>query len=218
VLPADVRDCVGCLPNPVKLIGALNQDLDEAMKEICHLGNHEEEANQRITKLETLYKQDGEVVEKLKKENATLERMVQFRDELIIEIAVETRLDRMGEDNDEDDSDEEDDDNNNGGDTVASPTVMPSPAAMQTAAATPELIIMEEELDSEETVPEQEATEALEVVLPEEEPEPLQPRLFTMLVRDHELSPLMIYDDLDDPSHAYYDVDESTMVSQGLKS
>jgi hypothetical protein len=67
---------MGCLPDQVKLIGALNQGLDEAMKEICQLGNHGEEANRSITELETLYKQDGEAVEKLKKENATLEGMV----------------------------------------------------------------------------------------------------------------------------------------------
>jgi hypothetical protein len=76
VLPVEGHDCMGCLPDQVKLIGALNQGLDEAMKEICQLSNHGEEANRSITELETLYKQDGEAVEKLKKENATLEGMV----------------------------------------------------------------------------------------------------------------------------------------------
>jgi hypothetical protein len=36
------------------------------------------------------------------------------------------------------------------------------------------------------------------VILLDEEPEPPQPRLFTMLMRDHEESPSRVYDDLDD--------------------
>jgi hypothetical protein len=34
----------------------------------------------------------------------------------------------------------------------------------------------------------QEAPKALEIILPNEEPEPLQPCLFTILMRDHEES------------------------------
>jgi hypothetical protein len=51
----------------------------------------------------------------------------------------------------------------------------------------------------------------LEIIMPKEELEPLQPRLFTMLMRDHEESPSRMFDDLDDsndPTHADYNVDE----------
>jgi hypothetical protein len=58
--------------------------------------------------LETLCKKHGEAIKKLKKENTTLELMVQSHDELVMEIAAETRLDKMGEDDD-----------NDGGDVVA---------------------------------------------------------------------------------------------------
>jgi hypothetical protein len=51
----------------------------------------------------------------------------------------------------------------------------------------------------------------LEVITPEEEPVPPQPRLFTALMRDHEESLSRMFDDLDDlddPTEANYDVDE----------
>jgi hypothetical protein len=48
----------------------------------------------------------------------------------------------------------------------------------------------------------------LEVILPYEESEPLQPCLFTMLMRDHEESPSRMYDDLDDPTLDDYDVED----------
>jgi chromosome segregation ATPase len=95
VVPAGGRNPVGCLSDQVKLTRALKQELDEAMKEICQLGDHEEEASRRITELEALCKQNEEVIEKLKKENTTLEGMVQSHDELIMEIVAETGLDRM---------------------------------------------------------------------------------------------------------------------------
>jgi predicted nuclease with TOPRIM domain len=95
VVPAGGRNPVGCLSDQVKLTRALKQELDEAMKEICQLGDHEEEASRRITELEALCKQNEEVIEKLKMENTTLEGMVQSRDELIMEIVAKTRLDRM---------------------------------------------------------------------------------------------------------------------------
>jgi hypothetical protein len=123
--------------------------------------------------------------------------MVQSCDELIMEIAAETGLDRMGED-DSDDEDEDDD----RGDAVAPPAATPSPTAAP-PAATPEMVIgEEEEEDLEELVLEQE---------PPEESEPQQPHLFTVLMRDREESPSRMYDDLDDlddPTHADYDVDE----------
>jgi hypothetical protein len=127
---------VGCLPNQVKLTRVLYKELDEAMgclPDQVKLDDHGEEASQRITELESLCKQHQEVVEKLKKENVTLESIVQSHDELILEIAIETGLDRMGEDEDEDDSEEDDDDD---GENAAAP-----PAAMLPAAATPELVL-----------------------------------------------------------------------------
>jgi hypothetical protein len=65
-----------------------------------------------------------------------------------------------------------------------------------------------EEEDSKVRILEQEAPKELEVILPDEEPEPPQPSLFTMLMRDHEESPSRMYDDLDNPTIADYDVDE----------
>jgi hypothetical protein len=51
----------------------------------------------------------------------------------------------------------------------------------------------------------------LEIITPEEEPEPPQPCLFTTLMRDHEESPSRMFDDLDDLddlTEADYDMDE----------
>jgi hypothetical protein len=160
VLPTEGRDCMGCLPDHVKMTRALNKELDEAMKEIRQLGDLGEEASRRITELECLWKKQEEAVEKVKKENATLEGMIRSHDELIMETATETRFDRMGEDDDEYDSDDEDDDDT-GGDALEPP-----------AAAAPELIVVDEEEDPEEMVLKQEAPKALEVILPDEEPEP----------------------------------------------
>jgi hypothetical protein len=66
----------------------------------------------------------------------------------------------------------------------------------------------EEDEDPEMMIAKQEAPEALAVILPNEEPEPPQPYLFTMLMRDHEESQSRVYDDLDDSTIAEYDVDE----------
>jgi hypothetical protein len=57
-----------------------------------------------------------EDTQKLKEEKATLVGMVETRNELIMEIAMETGLDHMGEDAEDEDEDEDDDD---GGGTVA---------------------------------------------------------------------------------------------------
>jgi hypothetical protein len=51
VLPARDHDCMGCFTNQVKLTCALVQDLDEAVKEVKLLGEHEEESSQKIMKL-----------------------------------------------------------------------------------------------------------------------------------------------------------------------
>jgi DNA repair ATPase RecN len=123
VLPAGGHDHVGCLSDQVKLTRALNEELDQAMKDIHQFSDQEVEVSRRITELDTLCKKHGEVVEKLK-ENATLESMVQSHDELILEIATETRLDRMG-----------DDDDDKGDAAAPSPTTVPSTDAAPAAAA-----------------------------------------------------------------------------------
>jgi hypothetical protein len=67
---------MGCLSDHVKLTHALTKDLNEAMKEIRQLGDHGEEASQRIIELEALCKQHKEAAQKLKEEKATLKAMV----------------------------------------------------------------------------------------------------------------------------------------------
>jgi DNA repair exonuclease SbcCD ATPase subunit len=191
---------MGCLPDQVKLTRYFNKELEEAMKDIRQLGDHGEEASQRITKLESLCKQNKEAIEKLKKENATLDGMVQSHDKLIMEIAIVIGLDQMGEDDQEDDDEDniDDEDDDDRGDADAPPTTTPPPAdATSCAVVTPELVVEEEE-DPEMMVPEQEARKALEDILPEEESEPPQPNLFTIFMRDHEGSPSRMYDNLND--------------------
>jgi hypothetical protein len=56
VMPAGDRDHIGCFTDQVKLTHALVQDLDEAIKEVNLLGEHEEESSQKIIKLEALCK------------------------------------------------------------------------------------------------------------------------------------------------------------------
>jgi hypothetical protein len=67
-----------------------------------------------------------EDAQKLKEEKATLEGMVEPHDEMIMEIATETGLDHMGED---DKDEEEDEDANDGGDAAAPPVPTPLAAA-----------------------------------------------------------------------------------------
>jgi hypothetical protein len=76
VLPTKGHGHVGCLSDHVKLTHALTKDLNEAMKEIRQLGDHGEEASQRIIELEALCKQHKEAAQKLKEEKATLKAMV----------------------------------------------------------------------------------------------------------------------------------------------
>jgi hypothetical protein len=68
-----------------------------------------------------------------------------------------------------------------------------------------------------EMVPKQEAPVVHEVILADAEPEPPQPCLFNMIMRDYEEIPLRMengthelddLDDLDDLTEAGYDVDE----------
>jgi hypothetical protein len=119
--------------------------------------------------------------------------MIKSCDELLMEMAEEYGLNRMGEN----DSDDE-------GNTVA--PLVPTPPV-----AVPEEIIEEEA--PVEMVPEQGAPVVHEVILADAEPELLQPRLFNMIMRDYEenLSRMVNgpheLDDLDDPTEAGYDVD-----------
>ncbi len=121
-MPARDRDHIECFADQVKLTRALVRDLDEAVKEVNLLGEHEEESSQKITELEALCKRLREDAQKLREEKTTLEGMIQSRDELIMEMAKETRLDRMGEDVKEEEDDDDDDD---GGDAAAPPTTAP---------------------------------------------------------------------------------------------
>jgi hypothetical protein len=154
VLPVGDHDRIGCFTDQVKLTHALVRDLDEAVKEVKLLGEHEEESSQKITELEALCKKLREDAQKLKEEKTTLEGMVESCDELIMEIARETGLDRMGEDVEVEDEDEDADD---GGDAAAPP------------AAAPEEIIKEE--GHVEMVPKQEPPMVHEVILADAEPE-----------------------------------------------
>jgi hypothetical protein len=93
------------------------------------LGEHEEESSQRIMELEALCKMLREDAQKLKEEKATLERMFESHDKLIMEMTEEYGLNWMGENND--------DDNDNEGNSAAPPAPMPP-------TAVPEEIIEEE--------------------------------------------------------------------------
>jgi hypothetical protein len=72
-----------------------------------------------------------EDAQKLREEKTTMEGMIQSRDELIMEMAEEYGLNRMGENDDD-----EDEDDNDEGNAIAPPT--PAPTVM------PEEIIEEE--------------------------------------------------------------------------
>ncbi len=126
------RDHIGCFADQVKLTHALVRDLDEAIKEVNLLGEHEEESSQKITELEALCKRLREDTQKLNEEKTTLEGMIQSRDELIMEMAEEYGLNRMGENNDDEDEDDDDE-----GNAIAPPA--PAPAAV------PEEIVEEED-------------------------------------------------------------------------
>jgi hypothetical protein len=107
-------------------------DLNEAVKEVNLLGEHEEESSQKITELEALCKRLREDTQRLREERTTLEGMIQSRDELILEIAEEYGLNHMGENDNGEDEDDDDE-----GNTVTPPA--PAPAAV------PEEIVKEED-------------------------------------------------------------------------
>jgi hypothetical protein len=126
--PAGDRDYIGCFIDQVKLTRSLVQDLDEAIKKVNLLGEHEEESSQKITELVALCKRLREDAQKLREEKTTLEGMIQSRDELILEMTEEYELNCMGENNDDEDDDDE-------GNVIA--PLAPTPAAV------PEEIIKE---------------------------------------------------------------------------
>jgi predicted nuclease with TOPRIM domain len=116
VLPAGDHDRVGCFTDQVKFIHALVRGLDEVIKEVKLLGEHEEELSQKITVLEALCKKLREDTQRLEEEKATLEGMVDSLNELHLEITRETELDHLGEDAEDE---EEGEDANDGGDAAA---------------------------------------------------------------------------------------------------
>jgi predicted nuclease with TOPRIM domain len=118
VMPVGDRDHIGCFTDQVKLTHALIQDLNEVVKEVKLLGEHEEESSQKITDLEALCKRLREDAQKLKEEKTALKEMIQSRDDLIMEMAEEYELNHMEENDDDDDE----------GNAVAPPA--PVPAAM----------------------------------------------------------------------------------------
>jgi hypothetical protein len=159
---------------------------------------------QKITELEALCKKLREDTQWLEEEKATLEEMVESRNELLMEIAREMGLDRMGEGEDEEKEEEDTDDE---GDAATPPATAPPPLAPP--AAVPE------EIDEEghvEPIPEEEAPMPHEVVLADAEFEVSQLRLYHALLRDYEENPLRLEDDFDDleddPNEGCSDMDE----------
>jgi hypothetical protein len=154
--------------------------------------------------LEALCKKLREDTQRLEEEKATLEGMVESHDELLIEIARETGLDHMGEDEDDEEEEENIDDE---GDATTPPAVVPPPLAPPAAAP--------EEIDEEspmEVIPNQEVSMPHEVILADAEPKMPQLRLYHALMRDYEENPLRIDDDFDDlvndPNKGHSDKDE----------
>jgi hypothetical protein len=177
VLPARDHDCMGCFTHQVKLTRAWVRDLDEAIKVVKLLGEHEEESSQKITELEALCKRLREESQRLEEEKATLVGMVEYHDELLMEITRETGLDRMGEDVEDEEEEEGADD---GGDAAAPHAAAPPPPTPPAAAP--------EEIDDEcpmEMIPEQETLVSHEVILVDASPKMPQLYLYHALMRDY---------------------------------
>jgi hypothetical protein len=104
-MPARDCDHIECFADQVKLMHALVRDLDEAVKEVNLLGEHEEESSQKTTELEALCKRLREDSQNPREEKTTLEGMIQSRDELTLEMAKEYGLNRMGENDDDEGED-----------------------------------------------------------------------------------------------------------------
>jgi hypothetical protein len=128
ILPAGGHDHMGCFTDQVKLTRALVQNLDKAVKEVKLLGEHEEESSRKITELEALCKKLRDYTQRLEEEKATLEEMVESRDELLMEITREMGLDRMGNDEEEEEEDADDE-----GDVAAPPAATSPPLVPSTA-------------------------------------------------------------------------------------
>jgi hypothetical protein len=124
ILLAGDHDRMGCFTDQVKLTRALVRDLDKVIKEVKLLGEHEEESSQKITELEALCKKLREDTQRMEEEKATLEGMVESREELLMEIARETGLNCMGED---EDVEEEEVDADDGGDATTPLATTPPP-------------------------------------------------------------------------------------------
>jgi hypothetical protein len=140
----------------------------------------------------------------LEEEKATLNGMVESRDELLMEITRETGLDRMGEEEDEEEEEEDADDRGDATTPAAAASPPPAPPA-----AVPE------EIDEEgpmEVILEQETSMLHGVVLADAEPQMPHLRLYQALMRDYEEHPLRMEDDFDDldddPNEGRSDVDE----------
>jgi hypothetical protein len=145
-----------------------------------------------------------EDTQRLEEDMDTLEEMAESHDELLMEIARETGVDRMGEDEGEE---EEEEDADNGRDVTAPPAAAPPPPAPP--------VVVPEEINKEgpmEAIPKQEALMPHEVVLANAEPEVPLLHLYHALMRDYEENPLRLqddFDDLDDDSNeGRSDVDE----------
>jgi hypothetical protein len=132
VMSTGDRDHIGCFADQVKLTRALVRDLDEAVKEVNLLGEHDVESSQKIIEQEALFKRLREDAQKLREEKTTLEGMIQSCDELILEMAEEYGLNCKGENDDDEDEDDDDE-----GNVVVPPAPVP--------AAVPEEIIEEED-------------------------------------------------------------------------
>jgi hypothetical protein len=115
---------MGCFTDQVMLTHALVGNLDEAIKEVKLLWEHEEESSQKITELEALCKKLRKDTQRLEEEKATLPEMVESHDELLMEITREMGLDHMGEDEDEE---EEEEDANDRGDAATPLATAPPP-------------------------------------------------------------------------------------------
>jgi hypothetical protein len=178
---------MGCFTDQVKLTRALVQNLDDAVKEVKRLGEHGEESSRKITELEALCQRLRDDTQRLEEEKNTLEEMAESRDELLMEIAKETGLDRM----DEDEGEEEEMDNE--GDVAAPLATAPPPPA-------PPADILEEihEEGPMEAVPEQEDLTPHEVAMAEVESETPQHHFYHALMRYYEEDPHRLEDDFDD--------------------
>jgi predicted nuclease with TOPRIM domain len=122
VMPVGDHDCIGCFTDQVKLTRALVRDLDETVKEVKLLGEHGEEASQKIMKLEALCKRLREDAQKLREEKTKLEGMVMSHDELIMEFT-----DKFGYNCSNEDADDEDEDDDVGGAAAAPPAAAAAP-------------------------------------------------------------------------------------------